>query len=134
MTMENKQVNAGGLWCVVANIKRDHPFGLFGVESKSGTHQFRGGTKGYLAGCYHRTCESVVAVDPHRQTRKFITCVVDVQHVEGFRAKVAYHPKVVELIKADDRCWIRTREEAEKWAAAFPEWQRFCRIHLSFCT
>lgn len=124
MTIENEDLNTDGLWCVVANIKRDHPFGPVGVESKSGTRQFRGGTKVYIAGCYHGMCESVVAIGLHRHTLKFITCVVDVQNVDGFRAKVAYHPKVAELIKADDRCWIRTKEQVEMWAAEFPEWQR----------
>lgn len=41
-----------GLWCVVANIKRECPFGPGGAETKSGTRQFRGGTKVYIAGCY----------------------------------------------------------------------------------
>jgi hypothetical protein len=37
-----------GLWCVVANIKREHAFGEGGIEAKSGTRQFRGGTKVYI--------------------------------------------------------------------------------------
>ena len=30
---------------------------------------------------------------------------------------------VVERIVRDENCWIRTKEEAETWAEAFPRWQ-----------
>lgn len=116
-----------GLWCVVANIKRDHPYGPGGTESKSGTRQFRGGAKVYIAGCNPGMCDSVLAIGLHRRSRRFIACYVDVQHVEQFRVKMACHPKVIELIKNDPRCWIRTREEAEVWVTAFPKWQRLYR-------
>jgi hypothetical protein len=44
--------STAGVWCVVANVKREHPFGERGIETKSGTKQFRGGTKVYIGGCY----------------------------------------------------------------------------------
>lgn len=113
-----------GIWCVVANVKGERPSGPGGTTTRSGTRQFRAGTKVYIAGCYAGTCDGVVAIGLHRHSRRFITCVVDVCHVEQFRAKVAYHPRVLELIRQDSRCWIRTKEEAEQWAAAFPQWQR----------
>ena len=112
-----------GVWCVVANVKREHPFGEGGVETKIGTRQFRGGAKVYIGGCYAGTCEGVVCIGLHRKSRKFITCVVNVTHLENFRPKVAYHPEVVRRIQTDERCWFRTQEDAETWAAAFPEWQ-----------
>ncbi len=124
MNVKEHNTNVEGLWCIVANIKRDHPYGPGGVESKSGTRQFRGGTKVYIAGCFAGTCDGVIAIGLHRKSRRLITCVVDVQHVENFRVRMVYHPHVIELIKTDRRCWIRTKEDAEMWAAAFPEWQR----------
>ena len=122
--MGDDRLDAEGLWSVVANIKREHPYGPGGNESKSGTRQFRGGTKVYIAGCYAGACDGIVAIGLHRHSRKFIVCVVNVQHVENFRVQMIYHPKVIELITNDDRCWIRTKLEAETWMAAFPEWQR----------
>jgi hypothetical protein len=113
-----------GIWCVVANVKRLHPFGPGGNESKSGTRQFRGGTKVYIAGCWPGTCDAVVAIGLPRHSRRFVTCVIDVGHVENFRVKLVYRPHIIIRIEQDDRCWIRTKEQAEAWAAAFPKWQK----------
>lgn len=67
-----------GIWCVLANVKRERPFGPGGAETKFGTPQFRGGTKVYIAGCYAGMCNNVVAIGLHRKSRRFITCVIDV--------------------------------------------------------
>lgn len=115
--------DSDGVWCVVANIKREHPCGPEGSEIKSGTRQFRGGTKVYIAGCFPGTCDSVVCIGLHRKSRRFITCIVNVKHVENFRVKLVYHPRVLELIEDNGDCFIRTKEDAEKWAQAFPRWQ-----------
>ena len=119
--------STAGVWCVVANIKREHPFGEGGIETKSGTRQFRSGSKVYIGGCYAGTCDGLVCIGLHRKSREFITCVVNVMHVENFRPKVAYHPEVVRRFKDDARCWFKTQEDAEKWAAAFPGWQEIWR-------
>lgn len=111
-----------GVWSIVANIKREHPFGPGGLETKIGTRQFRGGTRVYIAGCFPGTCDAVLAIGLHRKSRRFITCAVDVRHVENFRVKLVYHPSVIERIRCDERCWIRTKEEAKTWARAFPDW------------
>ena len=116
-----------GAWCVVANIKREHPFGEGGIETKSGTRQFRGGTKVYIGGCYAGTCDGVVCIGLHRHSRRFVTCVVNVTHVENFRPKLAYHPEVVRRLTEDARCWFRSQEDVECWAAAFPGWQELWR-------
>ena len=113
-----------GIWCVVANVKKGHPFGPGGTETKIGTRQFRGGTKVYIAGCFPGNCDAVLAIGLHGKSRRFIACIVNVRHVENFRVKLVYHPGVVQLIEQDERCWIRTKEEAESWALAFPEWQK----------
>ena len=111
----------------MANVKREHPYGEGGIESKSGTKQFRGGSKVYIGGCYPGPCDSVVCVGLHRKTRKYITCIVNVTHVENFRPKVAYHPEVVRRLKEDERCWFRNYDDAHDWAVAFPRWQEIWR-------
>lgn len=117
------ETDSEGVWAIVANIKKEHPFGPGGLETKIGTRQFRGGTKVYIAGCFPGTCDAVVAIGLQRKSRRFITCAVDVRHVENFRVKLVYHPSVIERIRCDERCWLRTKEEAETWARAFPGWQ-----------
>lgn len=111
------------IWCVIANVKKEHPFGPGGTETKYGTKQFRGGTKVYIAGCNAGTADSVLAIGLHRYSRKFISCIIHVNYVENFRVKLAYHPAVLNLINSDERCWIKTQEEAENMAAAFSRWQ-----------
>ncbi len=113
------------VWAIVANVRKEHPYGPGGLETKSGTRQFRGGAKVYIAGCFPGTCDVVVAIGLHRKSRRFITCAVDVGHLESFRVKLVYHPSVIERIRRDESCWLRTKEEAEEWAKAFPEWQAF---------
>ncbi|ODU01728.1 MAG: hypothetical protein ABS79_01275 [Planctomycetes bacterium SCN 63-9] len=112
-----------GVWSIVANIKRERPSGPGGVETKFGTRLFRGGTKVYIAGCFPGTCDAVLAIGLHRKSRRFINCVVDVRAVENFRVKMVYHPQVLERIRRHGNCWIRTKEDADTWAAAFPGWQ-----------
>jgi hypothetical protein len=124
MTDDGQVSMPEGIWSIVANIKKEHPFGPGGAETKIGTRQFRGGTKVYIAGCFPGMCDSVVAIGLHRHSRRWITCCVDVRYVENFRVRLVYHPTVLDRIRNDDRCWVRTKEEAETWAAAFPEWQR----------
>ena len=124
MSDDKNKSGGEGIWCVVANVKREHPIGPGGAEQRSGTRQFRGGTKVYIAGCYAGTCDGVTAIGLHRKSRKFIRCVVNVTHIENCPVKLVYHSRVLELIEEDQRSWIKTKEEAEKWAAAFPEWQR----------
>jgi hypothetical protein len=117
------EATSDGIWSVVANIKNECPYGPGGVEVRFGTRQFRGGTKVYINGCFSVTCDTVVAIGQHRKSRRFITCIVNVRFVENFRVRLAYHPSVIKRIREDEGCWIRTKEEAEKWAAEFPEWQ-----------
>ncbi|MFN3148541.1 hypothetical protein [Bremerella sp.] len=112
------------IWCVVANIKRAHPFGPAGEDEKIGTRQFRGGTKVYIAGCFPGMCASVVCIGRHRHSRQLVKCTVNVRWVENFRVKMVHHPHVLRMIESNSDCWIRTKAEAKNWAAAFPVWQQ----------
>lgn len=126
MTEPGKDRSDGenAIWCVVANIKRAHPFGPGGLDEKIGTRKFRGGTKVFIAGCFPGMCVSVVCIGRQRYSRQLIACVVNVRWVENFRVKMVHHPHVRRMIESNEQCWIQTQEEAEKWAAAFPRWQQ----------
>jgi hypothetical protein len=112
------------LWCVVANVKREHATGPHGQQVTSGTRQFRGGTKVYIAGCYPGTCDRIVVIGQHRKSRRFITCVLGVRHVENLRVKPVHHPQVRRLIEQDAKCWIGTKEQAEWWTDVFIQLQQ----------
>ena len=115
---DNSEVYA---WCVVANIVREHEVD---GETKIGTRQFRAGTKVYIIGCYPGMCNDVLAVGLHRKSRRMITCVIRVTHVENFRAKRVYNPKVLEIIENDSRATITTESKAQEYVGAFQEWQK----------
>jgi len=121
---EHESDDSEGVWCVVANIRREHSFGPNGEEARSGTRQFRGGTKVYIPSCFPGMCESVVCIGLHRKSRRFIECVVDVRWVENFRAKVVYHPKVLARIDEQGGNCLGSKEEVKRWAATFARWHR----------
>lgn len=111
------------LWCIVANVKGERSSGHGGEETRSGTRQFRGGSKIYIIGCYPGMCDTVVAIGMQRKSRRFIVCAISVNHVENFRAKLAYNPKVIELAKNDDRYRVLTEDQAKEWASVYLTWQ-----------
>jgi hypothetical protein len=45
---ELKVENKEAIWCVVANVRKEIPFGPNGEESKRGVKKFRGGAKVYM--------------------------------------------------------------------------------------
>ena len=121
---ETREKSDTEIWCVVANIKRQHPYGPDGKDTKSGTRQFRGGTKVYIAGNHEGT---LVAIGLHRKSRRFITCMAHINHFENFRVKQVFHPKVIRRICNDERCFRRTRQDAEDLMQAIPDWQKLYR-------
>jgi hypothetical protein len=108
-------------WCVVANIKKEHAFGHGGRDTKFGTKQFRGGAKVYISGRYYG--HSAVCVGLQRYTRRFICFVVQLKHLENYRAKVVYQPQAQKLIEAHRHRVVLTQEMAERWAIEFAEYQ-----------
>jgi hypothetical protein len=60
-------------WSVVANIKREQPYGAGGIEIRNGTKQFKGGAKVYIIGSYPGMCDSLKFV----QTKSSKWCVYD---------------------------------------------------------
>lgn len=111
-------------WCVVANVKKEHPYGEWGAETKSGTRQFRGGTKVYVIGHFAGSCSAVEVIGLHRHSRKTITCIVHIQHLENFRAKLIYNPSILKKVQDDTLCWIKGKEEAERLSTVFLNWQK----------
>jgi hypothetical protein len=114
------------IWCVVANVVTERPYGPGGAETRSGTKHFRPGAKVHIISAYAGTCENVVAIGHHRGSNQYSRLVVPVRHLENFRVKLAYSPEVIRLANeyfaTGSIAW--TEQEALEMCRAFPEWQR----------
>ena len=85
------------IWCVVANVKQQVPYGSGGKELKNGLKHFRGGAKLYVIGAYAGLCDNLIVIGQHRKSRKYTRCVIKVNSIENIRVKQIYSPKVIEL-------------------------------------
>jgi hypothetical protein len=118
---------AESIWCVVANVVAERPYGPGGAETRSGAKHFRPGAKLHIIGAHTGTCETVVAIGHHRGSNQYCRMVVPVRHLENFRVKLAYSPEVIRLANeyfaTGPTAW--TEEETREMCQAFPQWQRF---------
>jgi hypothetical protein len=85
------------IWCVVANVVTERPYGPDGAEIRSGTKHFRPGAKLHIIDTYGGMCEYVIAIGHHRGSNRYSRMVVSVRHLENFRVKLAYSPQVIRL-------------------------------------
>jgi len=114
-------------WCVVANIRKELPFGPGGREVKIGTSKFKGGAKVQIVGAYHGMCEDVIAIGQHKKTGKFISCVIRANQIENLRVKMVYRPQMLEFLKSfkpNGACLTKTKEYAEQLASEIPVWAK----------
>jgi hypothetical protein len=111
------------IWCVVANVVTERPYGPDGAEIRSGTKHFRPGAKLHIIDTYGGMCEYVIAIGHHRGSNRYSRMVVSVRHLENFRVKLAYSPQVIRL--ANERfatgrtAW--SEEEARPMCKALPQ-------------
>ncbi len=114
------------LWCVVANVVGERPYGPGGAELRSGTKHFRPGAKLYIIDAYAGMCDKVIAIGHHRGSNRYCTMVVSVRHLKNFRVKLAYSPEVIQLAKqhfaTGSSAW--SEQEARQMCEAFPHWQQ----------
>lgn len=114
-------------WSVVANIKKQIPHGEGGVELKSGLRKFKGGAKVFIVGAFYGTCESLVAIGQHRNSGKYISCIIPVNTVENLRVKKVYKPQILEFLqsnKPNGAHMTSTEEIANELAGLIPKWSQ----------
>ena len=112
-------------WSVVANIKREIPYGEGGTETRIGTKQFKCGAKVYIIGSYPGMCDSLIVIGQNKHTGKTIRSVVRVDVVENLRIKNVYGDSAVELYNQDapnGASMISSKEDAESLEKIIPEW------------
>lgn len=114
------------VWCVVANVVTERPYGPDGAERRVGTKHFRAGAKLHIIDAYSGMCENVIAIGHHRGSNQYCRMVVSVRHLENFRVKLAYSPEVIRLANehfaTGPNAWSEKR--ARQMCNAFPHWQQ----------
>ena len=112
-------------WSVVANLKKQLPYGPEGKETRFGTQKFKAGAKIQIVGAYPGTCENIIAIGQHKKNGKFISCVIRADQVENLRVKLIYRPQILEFLKDfnPNGAWLTTTKEyAEQLAKDIPIW------------
>ncbi len=112
-------------WCVVANIKKEIPFGPGGSEIKSGLKKFKAGSKVSVVGSYPGMCESLVVIGQERNSGKYINFVVRADKIDNLRVKRIFRPKTLEFLKTfqpEGAHMVRTKEEALSLCKVIPKW------------
>lgn len=88
---------AGPIWCPVANMKAERPYGPGGVEIKRGSKHFAPGAKLYCSGSswgpsYY---DQIQVVGHHRRSHRFVTMIVSSSWLTNWRVELAYSPYVI---------------------------------------
>jgi hypothetical protein len=106
--------NADGEWCVVANVKPE----AFGRATTPGTKVFVAGTKLWCVDWYWGMGgENVRVLGRHRGGSRLVLVTTRSDYLTNWRAKVAYHPHVVRMLRE-----VRppvAQEDCERTAAFF---------------
>ena len=87
------------VWCVVANIKREIPFGPE-KEIRLGTKHFSPGAKVY---CFKSEWDPGLGrlrvIGRHRGSRRFVKMVIEKSWLTNWRVKAVYNPRLVAKLK-----------------------------------
>ncbi len=108
----------GPIWCPVAHMVAERPYGPGGGETKRGSRHFAPGAKLYV----HRNVGykqgewQVEVVGHHRASHLYVTVIVSASWLGDWHAELAYSPRViVELWPMWDHT-PESKARAEQWA------------------
>lgn len=86
----------GPIWCPVANMKAERPYGPGGKETKRGSRHFAPGAKVYCD--YYQWgdgYDQIQVVGHHRGSHRYVTMVVSSSWLTNWRLELAYSPHVI---------------------------------------
>ena len=109
----------GPVWCPVANMASERPYGPAGRETKRGTKHFAVGAKLYcFPSRWGAGDEKIQVIGRHRATHRYIIVVVRSSWLTNWRVELVYSPHLIrELWSAWDGT-PRAKEKAQQMAAA----------------
>lgn len=88
------------MWCIVANVVDEHPYGPGGVESRRGLRIFRPGAKLYVAdGFGGMGWETLEVVGQARTSPRYVAAKVRTEHLTNWRVKAVYSPAALRRIE-----------------------------------
>lgn len=85
------------IWCVVANIAEDIPFGEE-KQLRKGTKHFSPGTKIYCYPPLWDTWKGIQVIGRHRGSKQFVTMVINLNWLVNYRIKLVYNPLILNLL------------------------------------
>lgn len=86
----------GPVWCPVANMTAQRPYGPGGAEIKHGSKHFAAGAKLYYrSGFWGNAAEQVEVAGHHRASHRYVTMVVSSAWLENWRVELVYSPHVI---------------------------------------
>ena len=102
----------GALWCLVANVVRERPYGPGGKAIRRGNKHFAPGAKVY---CYPAQWgdgyERIQVLGRHRATHRYVKMIVSEKWLTNWRAQLAYSPHVIRELWPQ---WDGTERSQEK--------------------
>jgi hypothetical protein len=91
--------DAPPVWCIVANVVPQRPYGPGGAETKRGIRLFRPGAKLWVPGGYAGMgYDVVVIIGRTRHSQRYSVVAVATKYLTNWRVKQLYSPAVLALL------------------------------------
>jgi hypothetical protein len=105
----------GPVWCPVANMASERPYGPGGRETKQGSKHFAVGAKLYcFPPLWGDGYEKIKVIGRHRATHKYITVVVSSSWLTNWRVDLAYSAYLIRKFWPAWDGTPRSKEEAQQ--------------------
>jgi hypothetical protein len=112
----------GPIWCPVASVIQERPYGPGGAEKRRGTRHFQPGAKVYVNtrfGSGDRTSFEVIGRD--RTSHRYVTMIFSASWLTHWRVELVYSPHVIEQIWWGHDGTYASRVYFEDWIRPFAE-------------
>jgi hypothetical protein len=87
------------VWCVVANVMREHAYGPGGAQRQRGTKHFQPGAKVYcFPALWGDGYEYIQVIGRHRATHRYVTMVMPSRWLTNWRVDLVYSPYVISAL------------------------------------
>lgn len=98
-TSPDEVAHRESIWCVVANVVDEHPYGE-DQEIQRGTKHFAPGTKVYcFPALWGDGYEKIRVIGRHRGSKRFVTMVMASKWLTNWRVKLVYSPHIVSKMR-----------------------------------